>query len=378
MSGVYSRTIIVDRWELSHTKGDLPVKIKGTLRGQEIAQAVDAATTELERAGIEDKLRLIFRLAIEEILLLYREHSGESTPFSLHFRKWNGDFNVRLTVGGEAFNPLEQDSFVLMKIGRLHRFRNLPVWRFEKGQNRILFVFTLYNTTMKNLLFSWKYTVNSRKTLGVSVFCQIISAVMGIVAPAISARIIIAYTHNETHRVIYIVLALLGVQLLRNLFLVLSNMGYNRAYTRTLSALEKDLVANVLQIESPARTPPRFETPTSAVPPGMPMPYSTTPSGRDRARSIAAAAAASPLDGSSGHLSSTLQRIRIISPFGSRRTKIVGCDSGSINISFCATKHVTPGNETDSASSASSTSGTGSTAVALPASGSTTTGTTPS
>ena len=240
----------MDRWELSHTKGDLPVKIKGTLRGQEIAQAVDAATTELERAGIEDKLRLIFRLAIEEILLLYRERSGESTPFSLHFRKWNGDFNVRLTVGGEAFNPLEQDSFVLMKIGRLHRFRNLPVWRFEKGQNRILFVFTLYNTTMKNLLFSWKYTVNSRKTLGISVFCQITSAVMGIVAPAISASIIIAYTHNEAHRVIYIALALLGVQLLRNLFLVLSNMGYNRAYTRTLSALEKDLVANVLQIES--------------------------------------------------------------------------------------------------------------------------------
>lgn len=239
-----------NRRQCTHKKGDLPVKIKGALHEHEIAQAVDAAATELERAGIEDKLRLIFRLALEEILLLYRERSSEDTPFSLRFRKRNGDFNVRLIVGGEAFNPFEQDSVVLRKIGRLHRFRNMPAWRFEKGENRILFVFTLYNTTVKNLLFSWKYTVNSRKTLGFSVFCQIISAVMGIVAPAISARIIIAYTHNEAHRVIYIALALLGVQLLRNLFLVLANMGYNRAYTRTLSALEKDLVANVLQIES--------------------------------------------------------------------------------------------------------------------------------
>ena len=152
-----------NRRQCTHKKGDLPVKIKGALREHEIAQAVDAAATELERAGIEDKLRLIFRLALEEILLLYRERSSEDTPFSLRFRKWNGDFNVRLIVGGEAFNPFEQDSVVLRKIARLHRFRNMPAWRFEKGENRILFVFTLYNTTVKNLLFSWKYTETAAK-----------------------------------------------------------------------------------------------------------------------------------------------------------------------------------------------------------------------
>ena len=108
----------------------------------------------------------------------------------------------------------------------------------------------IHNKTMKNFLFSWKYTVNSRKALAFSIFFQIVSAILGVVAPAVSARIIVAYSHHEPERVMLIAVTLLIVQLLRNLFVVLSNLGYNRAYTQTLSSLEKDLVRNVLQIKS--------------------------------------------------------------------------------------------------------------------------------
>ncbi len=224
------------------------MKIKGLLQLQQIEQTIDAAQTELEREGIEEKLCLVFRLALEEILLIYRERFGGDAAFSLCFRKWNGDLKVRLSVAGEAADPFAQDSFIL---GELRKdFRNAPTWRFKGQQNQVYFLFELYTTTLKNFMFSRKYIAGSRKLLALTVVCQIISALLGILAPAIGARIIIAYTHNEANRVMLIAVTLLGVQLLRNLFLVISNQGYNRIYTRTLSALEKDLVSNVLHIES--------------------------------------------------------------------------------------------------------------------------------
>lgn len=224
------------------------MKIKGLLQSHQIEQAIDEAQTELARAAIEEKLCLMFRLSLEEILLIYRERFDGNTAFSLRIHKWNGDLKVRLTVAGEALDPFAQNSFVLDKL--LPDFRNAPTWRLKGRQNQVDFVFDLYNTTLKNLNFSRKYIAGSRKLLGKTVTCQIISALLGILAPAIGARIIIAYTNNEANRVMLIAVTLLGVQLLRNLFLVISNQGYNRIYTRTLSALEKDLVSNILQIET--------------------------------------------------------------------------------------------------------------------------------
>ena len=222
--------------------------IKGTLNEQEIARVVGIAQTELARVGIEEKSRLYFQLSLEEILLLYRDRLGDGARLCLRFRTWNGDLRIQLTVDGASMDPFAQNSEVLDRLH--HRINNVPEWRYEKGQNRVLFVFTRHNTTLKNFMFSWKYTINSRKTLAASVACQVVSALLGILAPAVSARIIISYTKHEPEGVMLIAIVLLVVQLLRNLFMVLSNQGYNRAYTQTLATLEKDLVQNVLQIES--------------------------------------------------------------------------------------------------------------------------------
>ena len=185
---------------------------------------------------------------MEEILLLYQNRLGEGAPYTLSCNKRRGDLNVRLSVAGESLDPFSQGDIIVKKLGR--QFRNDPLWEYKGGCNQVLFTFTLYNTTRKNILFSWKYTRNSRGQLAFSVICQILGAALGIVAPVVSARIIVAYTNNEADRVIYIALVLLGVQILRNLFVVLSNIGYNRAYTGTLNALERDIVDNVLRIES--------------------------------------------------------------------------------------------------------------------------------
>lgn len=221
---------------------------RGNLSGQNIDHTVEALCIELERAGIESRLRTAFRLTLEEILLIYRDRFGQDAPYGVRLWKHNGDLYVLLRIAGEELDPFMQDSIVLNRL--LERFRNVPSWRYKKRKNLVRFVFTLYNTTRKNLAFSWKYTTESRRVLIIAVVFQIISVLLGVLAPAVSAKVIIAYTQNEVERVVDIALVLLLVQVLRNLFLVLSNQSYNNAYTKTLSALEKDLVDNVLRVES--------------------------------------------------------------------------------------------------------------------------------
>ena len=224
------------------------MKYSGELTNSDITRIIGKAGTETERAGIEEKLVLAFRLTLEELLLKYKERLGEKVPFTIRFRKRRGDLKVLLTVAGESFNPFDGENEILD--GLLIDFRNAPEWCYEQKRNQVKFLFTLYNTTWKNIKFSWKYTVNSRKTLALSVCSQLISAGLSVMAPIVSSRIIVAYTKDEGERVLMIALALLAVQLLRNLFLVLGNQGYNKAYCETLTLLEKDLVVNAMQVES--------------------------------------------------------------------------------------------------------------------------------
>ena len=108
----------------------------------------------------------------------------------------------------------------------------------------------ILKSSLKNLQFSWKYTKNHRGLLAFAASCQMLGAVLAVAAPIVSARIITAYANDEAWKVMYIALALLIIQLLRNLFQVISNQSYNRMYVKTLSALENDLVRGVLELES--------------------------------------------------------------------------------------------------------------------------------
>ena len=108
----------------------------------------------------------------------------------------------------------------------------------------------LHSKTLENIRFSWKYIRDHKKLLFLAGLCQLMGCFLAVAAPVISARIIRAYVNNEAWRVIYIAFTLLVVGLLRNFFMVAGNQTYNHVYTRTLSALEEDLVWNVLRVEN--------------------------------------------------------------------------------------------------------------------------------
>ena len=222
------------------------MKWKGSLNRQGIEEASGAAYSELKRAGIEEKQCLAFRLTLEEILNIYLDGSCEGSALFVRCRKLFGDLEVVIRVNCREINPLEHENIILGRL--LKNFVIPPEYSAQKGSNRLRFVFTLYNTTFKNYVFTWKYVKQQKGLLLFSISAQLFSVIFGILAPIASAGIIRAYTNNKADMVLEIAGALLIISLLKNLFMVISNQGYNHVYTGALSALESDVVDGVLKI----------------------------------------------------------------------------------------------------------------------------------
>ena len=224
------------------------MKLAGCLCPEDIASAIERAAAELEREGVLPETRLRFRLSLEEVLLFYRETFRETTPFSLNCRKRHGDLNVDLTVEGADADPFSAENPLHDYI--LDGLNDQPIWSRERQKNRVRYRFQLTNTAWKNYAFAWKYVRSQKTTLFFAVFQQLLSVIFGVIAPVMSARVIVNYMDSAVQQVIAVAALLLLVQLLKNLFLVGSNRGYNKVYCRTLSLLENDLIRSSLQIKN--------------------------------------------------------------------------------------------------------------------------------
>ncbi|MCR5651154.1 MAG: ABC transporter ATP-binding protein/permease [Lachnospiraceae bacterium] len=224
------------------------MKLKGLLTPEEIAQAIKKTSHYLEREGLAPGQLLRYRLSMEEALLFYQEKLGQDTPVFLNCRKCQGDLEVILKVSGDGYDPFGGDDPLQDRI--MEKLDVLPVWESDARENRIRYSFPLYNTASKNYRFAWKYVSSQKNILFISIFLQLLSVVLGVVAPVLSARVIVGYMESEISKIVAIAVVLLVVRGLKNIFLVLSNRGYNKVYCRTLSLLENDLIQNTLRIKN--------------------------------------------------------------------------------------------------------------------------------
>ena len=224
------------------------MKLDKTLTIAEMQDAVESMEKELERVGITPEMRVRFRLTFEEMLIIFQEMAGEGKPFFVKTRIKKGEFLVRLSYDGEESDPFAAGSPLLERFAGELDFR--PEWGYNGKTNTVLFRFTLYNSARRNYRFAWKYVREHRKLLFFSITIQFISVILGVVAPVLSAKVVVKYMDNQVTQVIVVAAILLAVQLTKNLLLVGSNKGYNKVYSRTLNSLESDLVRGALQIKN--------------------------------------------------------------------------------------------------------------------------------
>ncbi len=221
------------------------MKLTGRLGSVDIEELLQKAGRELERVGVEEDDRLRFRLSAEELLLAARDAFGEGSAFRLELRRKNGRQTAEISLPGPE-RDLAAGSQILPHL--LEEWDSPPVLEYEAGENRVLYSMPLPGGMAENLRFTWKYTKDQRKTLFLAIAAQIVTVVMKVVVPVVSAKVIVAYVEGDVEQIVLTALMLMAVNMVTDFFNFACNRLYNVVYNKTLTALESDLVHEALRI----------------------------------------------------------------------------------------------------------------------------------
>ena len=223
------------------------MKLTGQINSANIEELLQRAQRELERVGVEEEDRLRFRLSAEELLLAARDVLGEAAEFRLALCKKSGREIAELSFpGSETFFQAQAGSPILSHL--LEGWEAAPELLYEAGENRVRYSLQLPGGMKENLRFTWKYTKDQRKELFLAIAAQIVTVVMKVVVPIVSAKVIVAYVNGAVEQIVLTALVLMAVNMVTDFFTFVCNRLYNVVYNKTLTALESDLVHEVLRI----------------------------------------------------------------------------------------------------------------------------------
>jgi len=103
---------------------------------------------------------------------------------------------------------------------------------------------------IKNLKFTWKYVKYQKKSLIKFTFTELISIIISIVVPILSARAIIFLTDNSFNQLVLVAIAIFLIENARNLVHYFGDKYTQTMYRETLIRLQCDLGANMLMLDN--------------------------------------------------------------------------------------------------------------------------------
>ena len=102
----------------------------------------------------------------------------------------------------------------------------------------------------KNLKFAWKYSKEDKVYLIIVLTFHLINIFLSIIAPILSAKIIIELTNNNYIQIIIVALTIFIVDIISDFCIYIIRRCSAKIYRNTLSRLEIDLGKNILKIEN--------------------------------------------------------------------------------------------------------------------------------
>lgn len=218
------------------------MKWKGSLDNDSIGKAVAQAEKEAEKAGIEGEQRLRFTLSLEETLLICKEQCGQSAVFSLRMKQRGRQLTAELILPAELPARFSREDSPIADL--------LNEWESEarKGKTRRVYTFLLERTRGDLFRFVWKYTRPHKWWFVLGVVTQAILVAIQVVAPLITAKVIVAMTQGVAEQILLAAVSLLAINAVSDVVTIACNRAYNVVYNKTLTLLEADLVHHALRI----------------------------------------------------------------------------------------------------------------------------------
>lgn len=103
---------------------------------------------------------------------------------------------------------------------------------------------------LRNLKLTWKYTKTQRIKILSFLILNIITIIIGIILPILSANQIIQLTNNSLEQLVYITLVVFGIEVLRNIVDYIARMFMQIIYRETFKEIQIDLGREILKIEN--------------------------------------------------------------------------------------------------------------------------------
>lgn len=101
-----------------------------------------------------------------------------------------------------------------------------------------------------NLKFAWKYAKSEKKKLIYYVICNIISIIISVIIPVLSAKTIVALTDNQFYQVLIISIVILLVELCINATYYFTRLFSQTIYRETFIKVQSDLGKEILKLEN--------------------------------------------------------------------------------------------------------------------------------
>ena len=102
----------------------------------------------------------------------------------------------------------------------------------------------------RNLKFSWNYVKDSKKSILLFLISNLFQIGFSIIAPILSAKIVISLTTNEYMRIINIAVIIFLVDYISDIFGYFISIMGSKIYRETMTEIECDLGRNILMLEN--------------------------------------------------------------------------------------------------------------------------------
>ena len=102
----------------------------------------------------------------------------------------------------------------------------------------------------KNLKFSWYYTKEEKWRVILLVILNIVNIILSVVAPILSAKVIIALTSDNYRQIILIAIAILSIELVAEIFNHFIRVIALKIQKCAKYKIQMDVGANILKVEN--------------------------------------------------------------------------------------------------------------------------------
>ena len=103
---------------------------------------------------------------------------------------------------------------------------------------------------LNNLKFSWNYVKGSKKSIILFLISNLFQIGFSVIAPILSAKIVISLTTNEYIRIINIAVIIFLVDYISDIFGYFISIMGSKIYRETMTEIEYDLGRNILMLEN--------------------------------------------------------------------------------------------------------------------------------